>query len=77
MFLILKTSHYHVNHVKFSVFLISEIYSQYNNYHTRQARLELRVMYMVLYYDVQTLEKTTILSSRFLNCQNKLYLSER
>jgi len=77
MFLILKTSHYLVNHLKLSVFLISEIYSQYNDYHSPQARLELRIMYMVISDDVQALQKPTILSSRFLNCQNKLYLSKR
>jgi len=41
MFLILKTSQYLVNHLKFSVFLISEMYSQYNNFRTSQARFEL------------------------------------
>jgi hypothetical protein len=77
MFLVLKTSHYLVKHLKFSVFLISEIYSQYNNFHTPRVRLELRVLYMIISYDVQALQKPTILPSRFLNCQNNRYLSER
>jgi len=77
MFLIIKASHYLVSHLKFSVFLISEIYSQYNNFHTPQARLELRVVYVIISYDIQALQKSTILSSKFLNCQNNRYLSER
>jgi len=76
MFLVLRTSHYLFNHLKISVFLISEIYSQYNNFHTPQARSEFRVLYMLISYDVQALQKPTILSSRFLNCQNNRYLSE-
>jgi hypothetical protein len=77
MLLALKTPHYLVNLLKFSVFLISEIYSQHNNFHTPQDRLELRVVHTVISYDVQALQKPTILSSRFLNCQNNRYLSER
>ena len=59
-----------------SQFFISEMYSQYNKFHTPQARSELRVLYMLISYDVQALQKPTNLSSGFLNCQNNRYLSE-
>jgi hypothetical protein len=72
-------SHYLVSHLIFTVFLIFEIrvYSPYNNFHTPQARLDLCVLYMVISYDLQALQKPTILSFRFLNCQDNRYLSER